>query len=205
MASHETFDLWAEGYDQSVAFSNENDDYPFAGYKKVLGSIYGDVLSAAHRTVLDIGFGTGTLTSRLYENGCVIFGQDFSRKMIELAQPKMPCARLYCGDFSEGLAEELTRQKYDAIISTYALHHVTDAQKIRLIESLIPLLNEHGCLYIGDVAFDTREELEKCRERVGCEWDDDETYFVFEELSKPFPKMTFERLSFCAGVLRLQK
>ena len=35
--------------------------------------------------MLDIGFGTATLTTKLYENGCVIYGQDFSSRMIELA------------------------------------------------------------------------------------------------------------------------
>lgn len=39
-------------------------------------------------TVLDIGFGTGTLTTKLYENGCCVYGQDFSERMIELAAAK---------------------------------------------------------------------------------------------------------------------
>lgn len=40
--------------------------------------------------MLDIGFGTGTLTFRLYEQGCRITGVHFSRRMIELAGEKMP-------------------------------------------------------------------------------------------------------------------
>ena len=51
--------------------------------------IYGSVLSHWGKVVLDIGFGTGTLTSKLYENGCEISGQDFSSRMIELAYEKM--------------------------------------------------------------------------------------------------------------------
>ncbi|WP_306817595.1 class I SAM-dependent methyltransferase [Acetatifactor muris] len=42
------------------------------------------------KTVLDMGFGTGTLTSRLYQQGCHIWGQDFSQKMVEVAREKMP-------------------------------------------------------------------------------------------------------------------
>ena len=34
------FDLWADGYDKSVGVSEEDNTYPFAGYKKILGSIY---------------------------------------------------------------------------------------------------------------------------------------------------------------------
>lgn len=205
MLNNKEFDLWAEGYDQSVKLSNENGEYPFAGYKKVLNRIYNEVLCSSQKTVLDIGFGTGILTSKLYENGCIIFGQDFSQRMIELSQPKMPCAKLYCGDFAQGLVEDLTQNKYDAIIATYSLHHLTDTQKVEFINSLLPLLNDNGCIYIGDVAFNTREELQKCRETAGEEWDDEEIYIVFDELSKSFPKMEFEQMSYCAGVLFLKK
>ena len=31
------FDLWADGYDKTVGISDEENTYPFAGYKKVLG------------------------------------------------------------------------------------------------------------------------------------------------------------------------
>lgn len=205
MLNNREFDLWAEEYDQSVASSNESGTYPFAGYRDVLNRIYGEVLRSSQKTVLDIGFGTGTLTSKLYENGCTIFGQDFSQRMIALSQPRMPGAKLFCGDFAEGLVADLMRHRYDAIISTYALHHLTDAQKIKLLHQLLPLLNDNGCIYIGDVAFPTRRELEACREMAGAEWDDDEIYFVFDEQNKSFPKMEFEQMSYCAGVLFLRK
>lgn len=205
MLNSQGFDLWADGYDQSVGLSEEKGTYPFAGYKDVLNKIYIDILSSGKKTVLDIGFGTATLTAKLYERGCEIYGQDFSRKMLEIAQPRMPRAKLYCGDFAKGLVEPLTRQKYDAIIATYSLHHLTDAQKVDFIHGLLPLLNDHGCVYLGDVAFATRAELQKCRELSGDEWDDDEIYLVYEELRKAFPKMTFERMSYCSGVLCLEK
>lgn len=205
MLSNQGFDLWADDYDKSVGLSDENGTYPFAGYKKVLNEIYNSVLSASQKTVLDIGFGTGVLTAKLYEQGCTIFGQDFSGRMVELAKAKMPGAQLYQGDFSLGLVEDLKRRQYDAIIATYSLHHLTDPQKIHFLQELLPLLNQGGCLYIGDVAFATRLELEKCREQVGKEWDQDEIYFVFEELKKAFPQMKFKPISYCAGVLSFQK
>ena len=130
--------------------SDEDGTYPFAGYKTILNAIYNRVLSVSSKSVLDIGFGTGTLTSKLYEHGCMIYGQDFSDRMIELAQAKMPNAKLFQGDFSNGLVEPLLQQKYDAIIATYSLHHLTDLQKVTFLKSLLMLLNEGGCIYIGD-------------------------------------------------------
>lgn len=205
MLSNNGFDLWADNYDRSVGLSDEDGTYPFAGYKNILNEIYNRVLSASGKRVLDIGFGTGTLTTKLYEQGCSVFGQDFSERMIELAQKKMPEAKLYQGDFSQGLAEELTGNKYDAIIATYSLHHLTDVQKVSFIGSLLTLLNEGGKIYIGDVAFETRAELEECKKQAGNEWDDDEIYFVIGELKKHFSKLKFERFSSCAGLLTLER
>lgn len=205
MLDDKGFDLWADGYDQSVRLSDEDDTYPFAGYRQILNEIYKRVLTGQGHTVLDIGFGTATLTARLYEHGLTIYGQDFSEKMIEMAKDKMPEAKLFQGDFSGGLVEELKQKQYDTIIATYSLHHLTDEQKINLIQNLLSLLNKGGCLYIGDVAFETRAELEFRKKQIGEEWDDDEIYFVVDEIRKEFPQMKFEQFSFCSGLLFLER
>ena len=140
MLNNQEFDLWADGYDKSVALAEENDEYPFAGYKKILNIIYNHVLAQAGNCVLDIGFGTATLTTRLYRQGRTVYGQDFSHRMIELAQKKMPKAHLYQGDFSFGLARELTEHQYDSIIATYSLHLLSDPQKVGFLSNLLELL-----------------------------------------------------------------
>lgn len=99
MLNNKGFDLWADDYEKSVGLSDEDQTYPFAGYKDILNIIYNSILAQSGKVVLDIGFGTGTLTSKLYENECEIYGQDFSNRMIELAHEKMPNAKLYQGDF----------------------------------------------------------------------------------------------------------
>lgn len=88
MLNHKGFDLWADGYDKSVGLSDEANTYPFAGYKKVLAAIFQTVMQTPNASVLDIGFGTVVLTAKLYEQGCTIYGQDFSSRMIELASEK---------------------------------------------------------------------------------------------------------------------
>ena len=201
MLSSQGFDLWADGYDASVGLSDEENSYPFAGYKQVLGSIYRTIRT--HKPagrVLDLGFGTGTLTHRLYQDGYAVTGVDFSARMLELAQAKMPDARLLCHDFAKGLPEDLGR--FDVIISTYALHHLTDEQKTPFLRSLRKHLADDGLLLIGDVAFSSRRELEACRKACGADWDEDEFYFVCDELSQALDvPVLFERCSFCAGVL----
>ncbi len=199
------FDLWADDYDKAVGISDEEKTYPFAGYKDVLGRIFQTIMEKRHATVLDIGFGTGTLTTKLYEHGCVIFGQDFSPRMIDLASRKMPDAHLYQGDFTQGLAEPLQHQSYDFIVATYSLHHLTDEQKVTFLHTLRDHLKEHGQILIGDVAFETREKLNQCRDAAGDEWDDEEIYFVADELKSEFPNLSFTQVSYCAGILTLAR
>ncbi len=145
------------------------------------------------------------LAKKLYDYGYEIFGQDFSRRMIEIANEKMPGAHLYEGDCSKGICSELLKQKYDFIVSTYALHHLDDAQKEEIINCFLSLLNNEGKILIGDVAFENRDELEKCKSDCKDEWDDDEIYFVFDEIKKIFPKIIFEKMSYWSGVLMLCK
>lgn len=197
--------MWADGYDKSVGLSDEENTYPFAGYKDILNTIYKEILKSKADAVLDIGFGTGTLTFRLYEKGIHIYGQDFSVEMIKIAQEKMPGAQLFAGDFTKGLCQHLLGKKYDAIIATYSLHHLTDEDKIPFIKSLLPLLNPGGKIYIGDVAFENRQDLEACKEKSLAYWDDEEYYFVYDELKVSFPSLCFEKHSFCAGLLTIRK
>lgn len=138
MLNEKGFDQWAEDYEQSVALSDADDRYPFAGYRDILDTICRNVLSQGAKDVLDIGFGTGTLSAALYAQGCRIYGQDFSAQMLRLAQDRMPKATLFCGDFSQGLSTPLTQRTYDAIVATYSLHHLTDRQKWILSAAFFP-------------------------------------------------------------------
>lgn len=203
MLDNKGFDLWADGYDKTVGVSDEENSYPFAGYKDVLGTIYKTIMEKPNAVVLDLGFGTGTLTTKLYENGFAIYGQDFSARMIELASEKMPDAHLYQGDFTQGLVEPLQAQNYDFIVATYSLHHLTDEQKVSFLHVLQSLLNPGGQVLIGDVAFENRNQLEQCRKDAGDEWDEDEIYFVVDEMKKEFPFFTFTQISYCAGIISL--
>lgn len=197
------FDLWADGYDEAVGLSDEDNTYPFAGYKKILGKIFELIMKRDHAEVLDLGFGTATLTAKLYENGCVVYGQDFSQRMIELASEKMPDAHLYQGDFANGLAEPLKQRSYDFIVATYSMHHLSDDQKVVFLKELLAHLKDDGMILIGDVVFKTRDELNKCRDISGDEWDDEEIYCVVDELRAIFPNLKFEKVTFCSGILIL--
>ena len=197
------FDRWADEYEQSVRGSEAADSYPFAGYSRVLRAVCASLPKVDRPVILDLGFGTGALTAQLYQRGCEVWGQDFSPRMLELARARMPEAHLFCGDFARGLCPELLHQRYDAVISTYALHHLTDAEKVSLLGTLRGLLKPGGKVLIGDVAFADQATMDRCRQDSGDEWDEEEHYFVYEDLRRALPGLTFESLSPCAGLLTL--
>jgi putative AdoMet-dependent methyltransferase len=193
------FDLWADGYDKSVGLRDDNNEYPFAGYRSVLGRIYSSINQSEKASVLDIGIGTAVLASRLYDNGHVITGIDFSEKMLETASGKMPNARLILHDFNLGLPETIKNEKFDFIVTTYFIHHFGDTQKAEIIKSLLGLLNPDGKIFIGDVAFETRQLLKKCRLQS------EEIYTVADELIQALPgvKSKFDPVSFCSGIFTI--
>lgn len=207
MLDNKGFNLWTDGYDKSVSVSEENNEYPFAGYKDVLNYIYNHVRENDGANVLDIGFGTGILTTQLYNAGCNITGIDFSSNMIDIAKQKMPNATLINWDFSKGLPDEIKDYHFDYIISTYAIHHLTDKEKINFIKSLSSMLSKKGKILIGDVSFETRNELEISKEKYKEFWDNDEFYFIAEEIKESLNNDYFCKyieISHCAGILTIE-
>lgn len=95
MLDEKGFDNWANGYDSAVEESSEENSYPFAGYQRLLRKIEERIPTGKILNVLDIGFGTGTLTQRLYRAGHSITGIDFSAAMIRTAQEKMPAGAAF--------------------------------------------------------------------------------------------------------------
>lgn len=205
MLSNTGFDLWANDYDKTVQLTDESNEYPFAGYKAVLGTIYGSIVASGGNRVLELGFGTGILAKRLYDNDFSITGIDFSQAMIDIAQAKMPDAHLIRHDLTAGIPASLTGEVFDHIVCTYAIHHLTDPQKIHLLRQLRGILTPNGCIFIGDVAFATNAELAACRAACGDDWDDDEIYPTAENLIGEFPELRFEPISHCAGIITITK
>ena len=206
MLDSKGFDLWSSSYDQSVANLK---GYPFEGYYDVLTYVYNQIGNyISDFKILDIGFGTGTLTNRLYQNGAIIYGIDFSSNMVNIARAKMPNGCFFQADFSRGLPPELKGTEFNCIISTYAIHHLDNQAKVDLIKELKTLLKPDGRIIIADVAFKTISDFEMCKLKNMNQWDDDEIYIVMEEiydlLKDKGLDFTYNQISSCAGALIIE-
>ncbi|WP_350343176.1 class I SAM-dependent methyltransferase [Proteinivorax tanatarense] len=205
MLNSKGFDKWSGEYDNSIA--ENSGGYPFEGYYNVLGFVQNLIKSKQHAKILDLGVGTGLLTYQLYKKGAKIYGADFSKNMLEKAKLKMPKASFYYFDFSKGLPNDLKNLKFDYIVSSYALHHIENDKKVKLLKYLRKQLKPDGKIVIADIGFENKEILDKCRSEVGQEWDDEEFYLAGDEIIDRLAKLgmdvSYTQISFCAGVLEI--
>jgi 2-polyprenyl-3-methyl-5-hydroxy-6-metoxy-1,4-benzoquinol methylase len=104
---------------------------------------------------IDLGTGTGRLALPLAARGAEVLGVDVSSAMIQRLEEE--AQRLELGSV-RGLVlplEQLSEppESYDVIVSNYALHHLRDADKARLVSSAFRWLRPGGQLVIADMMF----------------------------------------------------
>ncbi|MDD3420377.1 MAG: class I SAM-dependent methyltransferase [Candidatus Gastranaerophilales bacterium] len=112
--------------------------------------------------ILDIGAGTGTLAKKLKQNFpfSKITCLDFSNNMTEIAKAKLieyqNDIEFKVDDFNTSKFE----QKYDVIVSSFALHHIpTDKEKVRTYNNIYKSLNPEGIFLTADIVLGTGEHM----------------------------------------------
>ncbi|MCK6257854.1 class I SAM-dependent methyltransferase [Fictibacillus sp. KIGAM418] len=186
------FDEWAESYDQSVSGQDEE-------YKEVFDR-YGEILEAvASRTtgtVAEFGVGTGNLTEKLLDAGRTVYGIEPSKGMREKTKARFADLQLFDGDF---LAFPELPGEIDAIVSTYAFHHLTDKEKDSAIQLYSQILKENGKIVFADTAFineaDRQERYRIVKDQGYLNLLQDlqtEYYTTLEVLKEIFQKYGFE-------------
>ncbi len=145
----------AEGYDADVR--NEKDPIR-AGYHDVLAWVIQEARISPSSRVLELGSGTGNL-SCLIPQCAELVCVDLSEQMEAIARLKtahVPNRRFIKGDILEVFEHE--NAAFDSVISTYAVHHLTDDEKRTLFEKVFAALVPGGRTVFGDLMLPNREE-----------------------------------------------
>lgn len=193
------FDRWAERYDRSV----QSDTGLHEGYGQVLDLVVRSADARPGMRVLDLGIGTGNLAQRFLALGCEVWGTDFSPAMLAKARAKLPQVKLLQMDLLvDRWPEDLARERFDRIVSTYVFHEFDLATKVGLMACLArDQLAPRGHLVIGDVSFPNRRALE---EAGADHWDEDEEYWAADEAITACAaaglEATYTQVSRCGGV-----
>ncbi|MCM3706327.1 MULTISPECIES: class I SAM-dependent DNA methyltransferase [Cytobacillus] len=143
------FDHWAESYDQAVTGKDLEYHEVFLNYENILQ----EVANLADGNVIEFGAGTGNLTQKLLEKGANVTGIEPSAAMRDIARSKLPDVPMLNGDF----LDFQVNGPADALVSTYAFHHLKDTEKAEAIKKYSSLLSKGGKLIFADTIFKSEE------------------------------------------------
>ena len=145
----------ANGYDTDVR--NQSDPIR-AAYRDVLAWVIREARIDSSSRVLELGSGTGNLSVLIHQCGelvCV----DLSKQMEVIAGSKLghiPNRRFIKADILEVF--DCERAPFDSVISTYAVHHLTDDEKRLLFSKVFTSLVPGGSAVFGDLMLQNQEE-----------------------------------------------
>jgi putative AdoMet-dependent methyltransferase len=127
-------------------------------YQDVLDLVIVRACLARGERVLDIGTGLGELARRVACGRDVeVIGVDPSRAMLAGAVERLPeplRSRVRFEQLRDPfVSTPFADQSFDAVVSTFAFHHVPDEDKPRALAEISRVLKPGGRLVIGDIFF----------------------------------------------------
>ncbi|WP_018933624.1 class I SAM-dependent DNA methyltransferase [Gracilibacillus lacisalsi] len=155
----EVFEEWASTYDEAVTGHDPQYRDVFEGYDTILK----EVAQLAEGTVMEFGVGTGNLTEKVLAKGLPVIGIEPSDPMRELAKEKLPQLDLYEGDFLEF---PLPNKPVNTIISTYAFHHLTKAEKNKAVAKFYSLLANGGRVVFADTVYENEQAEQQIKQEA---------------------------------------
>lgn len=150
----EIFEEWAEDYDKTVTGMDPEYIEVFRDYQSILQA----VTDNSFGNILEFGVGTGNLTEKLVDNGHRVIGIEPSTAMREITKVKLPEAIVLDGDFLHYPKPEIP---INTIVSTYAFHHLTDAEKELAVKQFSTLLNTGGKVVFADTMFESAQAMQR--------------------------------------------
>ncbi len=169
-----------------------------AGYKSLLSWVGEKAMGA--KNVVDLGCGTGNTTQALkgyISVACV----DISQNMLEIAREKLHAREdiTFVRNDLLSFLENYKQQQFDTVVSTYAIHHLTQVEKHRLFEMIYQNLNTGGKAVFGDLMFENMSGEEYMRKKypdLTSDFDDELFWNVQEEVKE------LEKIGFTTEVKR---
>lgn len=131
------------------------DQHGSAGLTKVTAAVLAAAAVGPGDMVIDLGCGTGQISVPLAMRGAEVLGIDVSPAMASQLRAEARRHGLSTLDAVALPVEELDLPpaSADLIVSSYALHHLRDPDKARLVDAAITWLRPGGRLLIADMMF----------------------------------------------------
>jgi len=144
------FDSWADAYDETVYDKNGEYHEVFENYQGILEQTVTEIAKAPGATVLDLGSGTGNLSHIASLANYKVIGIDPNKKMRDISKGKFPNIDFVDGGF---LNIPQDNNSIEAIISSYAFHHLSDEDKKLAALLFSTKLKTNGKVIITDTMY----------------------------------------------------
>ena len=129
-------------------------------YDEMLDVLVGCIASANNR-ILELGCGTGELSLKVLERypSATIVAVDYSPRMLDFARAKIESAgyaarwtgiELDFGEWANNPNFSGLGDKFNACISSLAIHHLEDEMKLKLFQRIRESLDAGGCFWNAD-------------------------------------------------------
>jgi SAM-dependent methyltransferase len=149
MSMKKTLEEHAARFDEVAP---EYDDDKTEEYRACVSLVVEYADPTAEDTVLDLGCGTGAIGLALAGRADRVLGRDISAGMMDEARDKVDERGLENVTFEEGtFREPNVDEAVDIVVSNFAMHHLSDAEKRDAIEAIAALGPRRFVL--GDVMF----------------------------------------------------
>ncbi|MBO9605137.1 MAG: MerR family transcriptional regulator [Paenibacillaceae bacterium] len=145
------FDRRASSHDEETAAAAG----PYPHYEATLDTIHRWTRPHGDEIGLDIGTGTGNLAGRFAAGGCKMAAIDQSREMLAKCREKFPLLETKLGN---AMAIPYLDGRFDFAVSSFALHHLTDGQKLLALAEIRRVLGPRGRICIADFMLGEEDE-----------------------------------------------
>lgn len=151
------FDDWADDYDETIEAKDGEYAEVFKNYNEILNETVKHISKYKGASVIDIGSGTGNLANVASKIGYNVIGIEPNSKMLNIASSKYPFIKFLPGTF---LSLPIENNSVDAIINSYAFHHLTDEEKIDAVVLFKSKLKKDGIVIVADTMYQSEEAKE---------------------------------------------
>ena len=111
---------------------------------------------SAQPKILDLGCGSGDVTAEIIKQrpDTSAFMVDLSEEMIQLVSERFRSNKnieVISSNLDDGIPDNLLSNKFDVVISTFALHHVEYEKRVGLYSQIKQILCDGGLFINGDM------------------------------------------------------
>ena len=151
---------------------------------EILRSFYKHFIgNKPNSNILDLGCGDGIIIQELLkiDNSIVATLIDGSQDMLNKAKDRMKefgNFHFIRASFQEIINKNITLQRYDFIVSSLAIHHLTMEEKTALFKTIYSHLNVDGYFLNVDVVLAPSDALEQWYLLLWKQWIDERTSFL---------------------------